>query len=439
MKRTSGDPEREGGSGKPTKETKEALADAPEGEALSPGRTKKTKKARRRGEALRNITNRFLDSFRSENPSGRRVFDSELRGFAVTAYPGGKLVFGVRYGNRLRRRWATIGEFGNPLTLDEARAKARAILAESVLGGDPVADRKRADSIPTLKAFLEDFTTWSEKRKKPRTLRGEAVYRKLAERKLGSLRLDEIEPAALREVALELTKAGKLYAANRFLSYLSAALSQAAKLGHIPTNPAAAVPRNAERPRKRVLSAAELTALWKALESERDAGLRAAFTLLLVTGARASEAREARWKDLDLEAGVWTVPDTKAGRPQEVVIPAAACELLKAIPKAGPFVCPGRFGDKPRADFQRAFERIATRAKLSDVTPHDLRRTLSDLIRRSAGEAVSQAALRHKHVSTTIHHYSAASADEIRETVGRVLPFLAKPAEPKKATRRKRA
>lgn len=439
MRARKADPESEGITGIRTKETKEPPEETRAEEGDSRIRTKKTKKARRRGEALRNITNRFLDSFRSENPSGKRVFDSELRGFAVTAYPGGKLVFGVRYGNRLRRRWTTLGEFGNPLTLDEARAKARTILAESVLGGDPVADRKRADSIPTLKAFLEDFTVWSEKRKKPRTLRGEAVYRKLAERKLGSLRLDEIEPAALREVALELTKAGKVYAANRFLSYLSAALSQAAKLGHIPTNPAAAVPRNAERPRKRVLSAAELGALWKALEAEPDAGLRAAFTLLVVTGARASEAREARWKDIDLEAGVWTVPDTKAGRPQEVVIPAAACELLKAIPKKGPFVCPGRFGDKPRADFGRAFERIAVRAKLTDVTPHDLRRTLSDLIRRSAGEAVSQAALRHKHVSTTIHHYSAASAGEIRETVAKVLPFLSTAAEPKKPARRKRA
>ena len=417
----------------------EETSDGPDISSERTKKTKETKKGRRRGEALRSITNRFLDSLRSENPNGKRVFDSELRGFAVTAYPGGKLVFGVRYGNRLRRRWVTLGEHGNPLTLDEARAKARVILAESVLGGDPVADRRRADSIPTLAAFLDDFTAWSEKRKKARTLRGEAVYRKVAEKHFGSLRLDEIEPAALREVALSYTKAGKVYAANRFLSYLSAALAQAAKLGHIPSNPAAAVPRNAEKPRKRVLSAGELAALWSALETETDAGLRAAFVLMVTTGCRSSEAREARWRDLDLEAGIWSIPDTKAGRPQEVVIPAAACELLKAIPKKGPFVCSGRFGDKPRAELGPAFERIATRAKLADVTPHDLRRTLSDLIRRSAGEAVSQAALRHKHVSTTIHHYSAASAGEIRETVAKVLPFLApKAEEPKKPARRRR-
>jgi len=159
---------------------------------------------------------------------------------------------------------------------------------------------------------------------------------------------------------------------------------------------------------------------------------------MVVTGCRSSEAREARWKDLDFEAGVWTVAETKGGGPQEVVIPAAACERLKAIPTDGPFVCPGRFGDKPRADFGRAFERIAVRAKLTDATPHDLRRTLSDLIRRSAGEAVSQAALRHKHVSTTIHHYSSASAAEIRETVGKVLPFLS-PQKTKPAKRKRRS
>ena len=271
--------------------------------------TKKTKKGpRRRGSGLRHITNRFLDSLSTDRPGGLRVFDTELRGFAVTAYPGGKLVFGVRFGNRLRRRWTTLGELGNPVTLDEARAKARVILAESALGGDPVADRRRADAIPTLRAFLEDFTAWSEKRKKPRTLRGEAVYRKVAEKRLGSLRLDEIEPAALREVALEYTRAGKVYGANRFLSYLSAALAQAVRLGHIPTNPAAAVPRNREKPRKRVLSGEELQRLWSALEAEPDAGVRAAVALMLVTGCRSSEAREARWSDLDLEVGVWTVP-----------------------------------------------------------------------------------------------------------------------------------
>lgn len=398
--------------------------------------TKKTKKGpRRRGSGLRHITNRFLDSLSTDRPGGLRVFDSELRGFAVTAYPGGKLVFGVRFGNRLRRRWTTLGELGNPVTLDEARAKARVILAESALGGDPVADRRRADAIPTLKAFLEDFTAWSEKRKKPRTLRGEAVYRKVAEKRLGSLRLDEIEPAALREVALGYTKAGKVYGANRFLSYLSAALAQAVKLGHISTNPAAAVPRNREKPRKRVLSGEELQRLWSALEAEPDTGVRAAVALMLVTGCRSSEAREARWSDLDLESGVWRVRDTKAGEVQEVVIPLGACELLKRIPRRGPFVAPGRSERKPRADLGRAWSRLATRAKLTGTRPHDLRRTLSDLIRRTAGEAVAQAALRHKHVSTTIHHYSSASAGEIRESVARVLPFL----EPAPAKRKRRS
>ncbi len=400
-------------------------------------KTNLTKKVRRpRGSRLRNITNRFLESFATDKPGGLRVFDTETRGFAATAYPGGRIVFGVRFGNRVRRRWITLGELGTEVTLSEARARAREIVAESVLGGDPVGDRRRAEAIPLLRAFLDDYAAWSEKTKKARTLRAEAVYRKVAEKRLGSVRLDEIEPAALREIALDYTKAGQLYSANRFLSFMSAVLSQAVKLGHIATNPAAAVPRNVEKPRKRVLSADELGRLWSALETEPDAGLRAAFVLMVVTGCRSSEAREARWSDLDLEAGVWTVPDTKAGEAQEIVIPAAACELLKAIPKEGPFVCPGRFGDKPRADFWRVWKGIAARAKVSDATPHDLRRTLSDLIRRSAGEAVAQAALRHTDSRTTVRHYSAADAGEIRETVARVLPFLAPKAKPARKRRR---
>lgn len=163
-------------------------------------KTNLTKKVRRpRGSRLRNITNRFLESFATDKPGGLRVFDTETRGFAATAYPGGRIVFGVRFGNRVRRRWITLGELGTEVTLSEARARAREIVAESVLGGDPVGDRRRAEAIPLLRAFLDDYAAWSEKTKKARTLRAEAVYRKVAEKRLGSVRLDEIEPAALRE------------------------------------------------------------------------------------------------------------------------------------------------------------------------------------------------------------------------------------------------
>ena len=69
----------------------------------------------------------------------------------ATAYPGGRIVFGVRFGNRLRRRWITLGELGTEVTLSAARSRAKEIVSEAVLGGDPVGDRRRANAIPSTR------------------------------------------------------------------------------------------------------------------------------------------------------------------------------------------------------------------------------------------------------------------------------------------------
>ena len=71
-------------------------------------------------------------------------------------------------------------------------------------------------------------------------------------------------------------------------------------------------------PRARVLSDAEFARVVEAFEAIPDPHVRAAFVLLLDTGARKSEALCARWEDFDLEAGIWRIPSPKAGRPQVV-------------------------------------------------------------------------------------------------------------------------
>jgi integrase len=66
------------------------------------------------------------------------------------------------------------------------------------------------------------------------------------------------------------------------------------------------------------------------------------FTIL--TGARTSETRGARWDEIDFERRVWTVPGErmKAKKEHRVALSDAALDLLRGLPRKGPLVFPGK-------------------------------------------------------------------------------------------------
>ena len=68
--------------------------------------------------------------------------------------------------------------------------------------------------------------------------------------------------------------------------------------------------------------------------------------LAILTVARAGAARLAKWRDIDLERGLWSVPipDLKDSKhrtaPFVVPLSTAAIDLIKALPKRGAFLFP---------------------------------------------------------------------------------------------------
>jgi integrase len=79
---------------------------------------------------------------------------------------------------------------------------------------------------------------------------------------------------------------------------------------------------------------AELPAFMAALRENTSVSARALeFTIL--TAARTSETIGAKWNEIDLENGVWTIPAErmKAGKEHEVPLSKTALELLKALPR----------------------------------------------------------------------------------------------------------
>ncbi|MDF2493697.1 site-specific integrase [Sphingomonas sp.] len=68
---------------------------------------------------------------------------------------------------------------------------------------------------------------------------------------------------------------------------------------------------------------------------KRDGIAAGALEFLILTAARTTEVLEARWREVDLDAGVWTVPADrmKAGREHRVPLTPAALAVLKSQPR----------------------------------------------------------------------------------------------------------
>jgi integrase len=75
--------------------------------------------------------------------------------------------------------------------------------------------------------------------------------------------------------------------------------------------------------------------------------------LQILTATRPSEAREARWSEIDLDARVWMIPAErmKAGQVHRVPLSEPAVRLLRAQPRLGEYVFPQQWSlhwvDKP--------------------------------------------------------------------------------------------
>ncbi|MNY11788.1 Prophage CP4-57 integrase [compost metagenome] len=151
-------------------------------------------------------------------------------------------------------------------------------------------------------------------------------------------------------------------------------------------------PRAVEKASERALSNEEVRKVWAAFEAlpstepEHKATAETArdvLKLMLLTAQRGGEVKAMAWKDLDLEAGWWSIPSRSAknNRSHRVPLSKTALDIIKAreaAAKGSPWVFPGR-GDASKGHVTEIKKSVANAKKLSgcDWTPHDLRRTAS--------------------------------------------------------------
>ncbi len=139
--------------------------------------------------------------------------------------------------------------------------------------------------------------------------------------------------------------------------------------------------------RRRYLKGEELKPFWAALtpESLGEDGA-AAFMLLILNAQREMEVLRMRWPDTDFEELTWTIPPDHAKNELEHVIPITpfVLKILRRLrERAKPnaiyvFPSPVLHGEHVRRVFiEKRIKKIRKATGIEDVTPHDLRRTVT--------------------------------------------------------------
>lgn len=408
-----------------------------------------------------------LPTIKAAEPSDKRIelWDRELPGFGLRIEPSGAKTFFVKYradggGRTAPQRKMTIGRFG-PVTLEQARKQAKALLGGAATGKDPAAElqaKRRDMKVAELIDLYEEEGCFIQRGKrqgqpmKPNTKKNTiARLRNHVVPLLGNRRASDLNAGDMEKFVADVT-AGKTArdelvgprkrlivtggagGATKVFCDFSAVCSFAMRREIMIRNPCAtAAVRRTGNSRDRYLTLDELTRLGKALEAlEQDEGVnRKAIDiarLWALTGCRNEEIAALKWSEVDLEEGFLVLDDSKTGksrRPLGMAAIALLSNLAKKKSGSSPYVFPAERGEAHYQGAWRYWDKAVAAAELPGVTPHTLRHTMGSTA-TSAGEALALtgAILGHANPRSTAI-YAHVQADPSKRAANRVTKKIA--------------
>ncbi len=345
--------------------------------------------------------------------------DTEVIGLKLAVSKNGRKYFWHRYRFRNRKRMMKLGEYPS-VSIVEARRMAnenKNLLARDL---DPADERNRRRSLPTLAEFsTQEYLPYARQHK--RSWRDdESKLRREIGAAMGNVPLPEITTRDVMQLHASIRNRLSAATANRYLALLSRIFSLAIQWGHLERNPASGVKKFKEAgPRYRFLSGEELSRFLDALDVEAGKTAADALKLLLMTGLRKKEVLSLPWSEVDLTQGSVRLLHTKNGRTRTVVLNSLAQELLRKIKEEAepgcPWVFPARVGVGHMVDPRKPLSRAMARAGITDLRPHDLRRSFASLA-VNAGVDIYQIKdlLGHSSVTVTQRAYAHLQQNTLR-------------------------
>ena len=376
------------------------------------------------------LTQAFVDA-QAGDGSDRIVFDSQLPGLGLRITPTGTRIF-RRTGEGRGPQAARHLGFAADMTLTRARTEALHALGRHAerQGPGPRAQgaSERAQQGITIAALADKWMAdFVRPKLKPRTAFDyERLLAKHILPALGHLTVADISHENIERLHVDMGRTPRR--ANYTIATVRALLNFAIKHGLRPaaSNPARGIKMYREKARERFLSETEISAAADAIEqAEREgkigpfgaAGLR----LALFTGARSGEITAIQWGHIDWQRKLVRLPDSKTNEPRTIHLSDAAIEVLKTVPRVGPYVIAGAVPEEPYKNLSRAWIVARAYAGLEDVRLHDLRHSYASL---AAGRGVPLQMigklLGHKVVATTQRyaHLARDAAAAVNDELG---------------------
>ena len=388
------------------------------------------------------LTKRLLDSVVRPASGETRLWDSDAKGFVARIFHNGRVSFGVKLRIGSLQRWMTIGDLGSPWTVEQARERARYMLADAFDGIDPQLEKQEARAALTVAALIERYlsegrmskpnkreSSWANDasllRRHAIPLIGKRFARDLTRQDIERMQADV---AAGKTAARIKTKArglarisGGQTSAGGLIRSFSAMMSWAVRNGLSETNPCIGVEKFKPGRRERFLTTEEARNLLAKLvvlteNAEIDESHATIIRLLLFTGARKSEILGLMWNELDLERGRIVLPRGRS-KTGEKVIPLNSASLAELTdrPRSSRYVFTSLTGsDGPTVGLYKSWEKVRQSLNLQGVRLHDLRHSFASFAAaRGASLYVIGKALGHTQASTT-QRYAHLSDDPVR-------------------------
>jgi len=360
---------------------------------------------------------RNIERLRAPETGRRVVHDTEQQGLVLRVTPGGCKTFCVQRWMNGRTERVKLGRWPD-LTVTAARRQARAMIGRIADGANPADDKRQARDEWTIGELWEHFHEHHLKsRCKAKTAHDYKLWYEKHLKRWASRSISSIRRADVQRLHGQIGKTAPTMA-NRVIAVISSMYSHARRFGYEGVNPARDIEAFRERSRDRYLTADEFPRFWKALEADPSDNFRDFIKMLLFTGARRGNVQAMRWDNLDIKAGVWRIPDTKAGEAQTIYLPDVARDILKRrkTNTQNEYVFPGRHRGHLKEPMNQ-WRELLKRAGITDLNMHDLRRSLGSWM--AAGGSSLQIIgrqLGHKRQETTAI-YSRLDLTPIQQSV----------------------
>lgn len=326
-------------------------------------------------------------------------------GLFLVVSDSGSASWVVRVQKAGRRRDIGVGS-AKKVSLATAREKATAVRSQMEAGLDPVAERRKAEGIPTFReaaatVFAASQKTWRNGKHQWQWMRTLEMF---AFPTIGDMRVSDITASQIHDV-LAAIWLEKPETARRVRQRIGMVLDWAYSKGFRETEaPMRSISKGLPRqPRTAghhaAMPFADLPVFLVRLREKETWG-RLALEAAILTAARSGEIRGATWNEIDLETGLWTIPAgrMKAGKPHVVPLSPASRRIFERAAElrtAGArHVFSGARLDKPMSDMTLM---KVLRDMKAGCTAHGFRSSFRDWVSESTNFSgdLAEAALAH--------------------------------------------